>query len=266
MNTISTNSGGRWELGVILAVSLACASVSNSQTSNVTSNIAGFQRVTLGEGRNFVALPVIPVTNTLAGVVGTNLAAGTTESSASVVDFWDQTNQTTTNRSWLSSNANFPGWRAAGTFAGNNALLLDVDKGFIITVRPGRGSQNLLLSGFVSTNAQIQVVQNNGYTLAGSLYPAPVALAASGLVASGFNGGTSLAASDTLQFFNPATQLFDLTVWYDTGSGVWRNADGSLATRQLMPGESFVIGRGNWAAGSFTWTNPIPANISQVLP
>lgn len=263
---MKTDTPIKWWMLTIISASLTFASVSNSQTTNVTSNIAGFQYVALVEGRNFVGLPIIPATNTLAGVVSTNLPANATESAATAVDFWDQTRQTLTNRSWLSSSANFPGWRASSTFADNSAMALDVNKGFIVTVRAGQGSQSLLLLGYVATNAQTQVVQNDGCTLAASAYPVAVSLTNSGLVTSGFIGGTSLAASDTLQFFNPATQLFDLTVWYDTGSGVWRNADGTVATRQLMPGESFVIFRGNWSAGNFIWTNPIPASLSQGLP
>lgn len=260
------NTSMRCRLLAIVAASLASVSVSNGQTTNVTSNIVGFQRVTLSEGRNFLALPVIPATNTLASIVGTNLPANVTESSGSVVDVWDQTSQALISRSWLSSSASFPGWRATRTFADNSTLSLDVNKGLIITIRAGQGSQGLLLVGSVATNAQTQIVQNNGYTLAGSTYPVPVSLADSGLVASGFVGGNSPVTSDTLQFFNPATQLFDQTIWHDSSSGAWCNADGSVATRQLTPGEAFVIRRGNWAAGSFTWTNPIPASLSQELP
>lgn len=264
---MKTDTTMRWLLLTIIGASWVFVSVSNGQTTNVTSNIAGFQVVTLIEGRNFVGMPVIPATNTLGGVMSTNqLPAAATESSATAVDFWDQTYQTLTNRSWLSSSANFPGWRASSTFADNSALSLDVNKGFIVTIRAGQGSQSLLLLGYVATNAQTQVVQNNGNTLAASTYPVAVSLTNSGLVASGFVGGNSVSTSDTLQFFNPTTQLFDLTIWYDTGSGVWRNADGSVATRQLMPGESFVISRGNWVAGNFTWTNPIPASLSQGQP
>ena len=255
-----------WQLWAVVVASLAFASASNGQTTNVTSNIVGFQRVTLSEGRNFVGLPVIPATNTLAGIVGTNLPANVTESSASVVDLWDQTYQMLTNRSWLSSNANFPGWRAARAFTDNSALSLDVNKGFIITIRAGQGSHDMLLPGFVATNAQTQVVQNNGCTLAASTYPVSVALTNSGLVASGFVGGSSSATSDALQFFNPTTQLFDQTIWYDSTGATWRNADGGAATRQLTPGEAFVIRRGNWSAGNFTWTNPVPTSLSQELP
>ena len=141
-----------WLASIAMAMPLALASY--GQTTNVTSNIAGFQRVTLNEGRNFVGLPLVPTTNTLVGVVGTSLPANATESSASAVDFWDQTSQALTNRSWLSTNANFPGWRAARTFADNSALTFDPCKGFIVTVRVGQGSQDLLLAGLVATSGQ----------------------------------------------------------------------------------------------------------------
>ena len=257
-----------WTLpATLVAVLFVLSAESSGQITNVTSNIVGFQYVTLVEGRNFVGLPVLPATNTLASVMSTNqLPVGTTESVATVVDFWNQTDQTLTNRSWMSSSSSFPGWRASATFADNSTLSMDVNKGFIVTIRAGQGSQSLLLLGYVTTNAQTQVVQNNGYTLAASTYPVTVSLTNSGLVASGFVGGTSMETSDSLQFFNPATQVFDVTVWYDSASGVWRNADGTTATRQLMPGESFVIVRGNWAAGNFTWTNPVPASLVQGQP
>ena len=73
----------KWQRLLIIAGSLAVASASNGQTNFVTSNIAGIQRVTLSEGRNFVAAPLIPVTNTLAGVVGATMPANTTNGNSS---------------------------------------------------------------------------------------------------------------------------------------------------------------------------------------
>ncbi len=248
-----------WTVAVWAGISPAL----NAQTSS--SDIVGFQRVDLQEGRNFVALPFLPPTNSLAGVLGSSLPSGDTVAAATVADFWDQANQTLTNRSWLSSNTNFTGWRAAQTFASAANLPLDPAKGFIITIRQGQTNQSVLLLGLVATNAQTQEIQNDGSTLAGSTYPVAVPLTNSALVASGFIGGASLPASDTLVFFNPETQLFDETIWYDTTSGTWRNADGGAATRALNPGEGFLINRLNRPAGNFTWTNPVPPEVLQML-
>jgi hypothetical protein len=122
------------------------------------------------------------------------------------------------------------------------------------------------LTGFVPTNNQIQTVQSNGYTVASSTFPNVVSLNAnvggdgSGLIGSGFTGGISLSHSDNLLFYNPTTQLFDVRVWYDTGSQLWRNTDASVATAQLQPGQSFLIQR-RTRATNFTWTNSVPYTV-----
>jgi hypothetical protein len=103
----------------------------------------------------------------------------------------------------------------------------------------------------------VQVVQDNGYSLVGSRFPMPVALSASGLQSSGFTGGTSMNKSDNLVFYNPATQQFDIRVWLYSGDSTWRDSTGNVTTRQLQPGEAFLIQRKS-RGSNFTWTNPVP--------
>lgn len=223
-----------------------------------TSEIAGLHRLTLREGGNYVSMSMLPVTNTLLSILGTNqLPAGATESAATAVDVWDQSGQafTNTTRYWLDTGTN--GWKQSNTAAPANGALLDPDKGFIVTIRAGPGTQTLRVTGLVPTNSQVQVVQNNGYTVAGSLFPRTVSLDA---LTNGFGGGTSLVNSDNLVFFDSVTQQFDVKLWYDAAGGVWRNADASVATRQLEPGEAFLIRRRNRAT-DMIWTNPVPYSV-----
>ena len=220
-----------------------------------TVEIAGMQMVPLVTNRNYIALSLWPGTNTLFSALGTNLLpAGATESSATTVDIWDQTAQTFTNISRYRLDTGTNGWRQSNTTLPSNNALLDPTKGLIVTVRAAAGNQTLRTVGLVPTSAQIQVIQNNGYTIAASAFPRPVALS---VLTNGFVGGTSSVTSDQLMFFNPATQAFDIKIWYDASGNVWRNADASLATKQLEPGESFLIRRRNRAA-SMIWTNPVP--------
>lgn len=226
-----------------------------------TPEIVGVHKLALREGRNHISMSMLPGTNTLLSVLGTNqLPQGATESAATVVDIWGQTSQTftNTNRYWLDTGAN--GWRQSNTAAPSNGALLDANKGMIVTIRTGQGNQTLRTVGFVPTNQQSQVVQDNGYTVACSTYPRTVSLDASTLVSDGFVGGGSLVTSDNLMFFNPVTQQFDIKIWYDSNGGVWRNADASLATKQLEPGESFLIRRRN-RGSNFTWSNPVPYTV-----
>jgi hypothetical protein len=224
-----------------------------------TPEIVGVHKLNLVTGRNYISMSTLPGTNTLLSVLGTNqLPQGATESAATVVDIWDQTSQlfTNTNRYWLDTGAN--GWKQSNTATPSNDVLLDPNKGMIITIRSG--SPTLRTVGFVPTNSQIQVVQSNGYSVASSTFPRSVTLAASGLQASGFVGGNSKITSDVLYFFNPANQQFDDQIWLDSNGNVWRNEDASAATKQLQPGESFLIRRRNRAA-NMSWTNAVPYTV-----
>lgn len=221
-----------------------------------TPEIVGVHRLSLVTGRNYISMSMLPGTNTLLSVLGTNqLPQGTSESTATVVDIWDQTAQvfTNTNRYWLDVGTN--GWKQSNTAAPSNGVLLDPNKGMIITIRTG--SPTLRTVGFVPTNSQIQVVFSNGYSLVSSTFPRPIALADSGLIASGFVGGNSKITSDVLYFFNPSSQQFDDQIWLDSNGNIWRNADASVATRQIRPGEAFLIRR-RARTTNMIWTNPVP--------
>jgi hypothetical protein len=224
-----------------------------------TPEIVGVQELVLDEGANYIALSTLPGTNTLLSVFGTNqLPQGASESTATTVDIWNQTSQAflvNNDRYWLAMGAG--GWKQHNTLATSNGALLDPTKGLIVTIRAGQGAQVVYLTGFVPTSEEVQTVQDNGYTVAASTYPAPVSLEASGLAASGFTGGTSMSKSDNLLFYNPATQLFDIRVWLYSGNGTWRDSSGNPTTRQLQPGEAFLIQRRS-RGSNFIWTNPVP--------
>jgi hypothetical protein len=173
-----------------------------------------------------------------------------------VVDFWDQDGQAITNRRWLSRYGGFEGWRRQD-FTPANDVPFDADKGLIVTIRRGQGTKTLALKGKVPTNDQVQVVKNDGYTLAASGFCEPVALDQSGLVESGLQGGGSYRSSDNVLLFNPGTGLFDIKLFYDSAGGVWRNADTTVTTNTLLPGQAFLILRRN-RAGDFVWTNSPP--------
>lgn len=83
---------------------------------------------------------------------------------------------------------------------------------------------------------------------------------ASGLQASGFLAGNSLVTSDDLVFLNAAMQQFDTKMLLDSGGNVWRSEDASVATKQLQPGESFLIRRRNRAA-NMSWANTVSYSV-----
>ena len=244
--------------------SLFCAGIYLAgavHAETVYSTPVGFQRINLEEGRNFVGVSLRQDSPTLISVLGTNqLPTGTTVSVSTTLDIWNQDEQALTNRYWASSAPGFEGWSVSPSFAAANSLPLDTDKGLILTIRSGEGTQELILSGNVTIGTQDKVLFENGYTLVASMFPAEVDLDQSGLITSGFIGGFSLAQSDNLIFYNHATDQFDDKIWYDSVGGVWRHADASLATRKLQAGESFLIRRRNRGA-AMTWSHPLPYTL-----
>jgi hypothetical protein len=157
------------------------------------------------------------------------------------------------------------GWKNAQTTFDADGTLLDLNKAIAVTIPTGNPTQTVWIGGFVPTSAQIQTVQNSGYTVAGSLFPRPVALSASGLKESGFVGNNRQTQSDYVYFFNRTTGLWDVRVWLD-GSGNWRNSDASLAnTNQLIEGNGYLIWRGN-RSGNMSWTNPVPYTVPLAGP
>jgi hypothetical protein len=222
-----------------------------------TIGIAGVQMLTLENGANYISMSTTQTTPTLLSVLGTNLPQGAFESTATTVDIWDQVSQAflvNDARYWLGTGAS--GWKQHNTSAPSNNVQLDPTKGFIVTIPEGQGPQTLYVPGFVPTSAEAQTVQSNGYTVASSTYPQPITLNNSGL-SNSITGGASLNKSDNLLFFDPATQLFDIRVWYYTGNDTWLNADASLATQELEPGAAFLIQRRSRST-NLIWTNPVP--------
>jgi hypothetical protein len=141
---------------------------------------------------------------------------------------------------------------------------LDPNKGMVITIRSG--SPTLRMAGFVPTSSEVQTVVSGSqpgsgtagsYTLAASAFPKSVTLGNSGLLTSGFAGGSILATSDNLLFWNSTSGKFDTRIYYRTTDGTWRDSTGGITSKTLQPGEPFLINR-RINQGSFTWTLPVP--------
>jgi hypothetical protein len=232
---------------VILIATIGMLASADVSGGTVPTPVIGLQKVVLEDGNNYIGTPFDSVTSsnvTLSTVLDSDQApAAGTEVAATAVAIWDQDGQALTNRYWLSNTGGSNVWRLAGGAEACDETVIDRNKGLVVTLPTGEGPHMIVLTGLVSTQGMQQVVVSNGYTLASSPFPAPISLADSGLISSGFMGGTTIISSDNLLFFNTASGHFDVKLWYDSGSSTWRNADTTLATQALQPGESFLIRR-----------------------
>lgn len=222
----------------------------------------GVQRIALRAGaQNFVALP-LAVTNTVLSALlpPASLPGGTTESTATVVDFWDPATQTFATRYWLSTAPGFTGWRAGGGFADASGVTVDANRGFAVILRAGAGDRTLYLAGTAPTAASFaRGTVRPGYNLLGSRYPARTRLSALGLTAAGFQGSTRFATSDMVLLWNPATGQFDSMHWYHSGTGQWISQNGGgVSAATVEPGNPFLILRRGAASFEWTETRPYP--------
>ena len=220
-----------------------------------TDRVAAVLRMPLIVGQNYISTPLAAGGGTIADLIPPGLLPGATNETAAVTaSFWNPDTQSLSSPVWLSSHPSYLGWRSSGSFADANATAVDPAKGIVLTLRSAHGARTLYLPGLVPTNASSAVtVKGAGYTLAAVPYPAEVTLAASGLLAAGFQGGTSPGTSDQLWFFDETAGAFTTKVWYDTATSQWRDASSNaISAKKLTPGQPVLIRRR--AAGSFTWT------------
>ena len=121
--------------------------------------------------------------------------------------------------------------------------------------------------GTVSEGATAtQTVADDGYSLAVLAYPTERSLGSLGLVGAGFTGSTRHRTSDKIYFYNAEIQTFTVFVWYDTGSGFWRYADGSYANSlQVIPGRVMLFERKS-RGSSFDWTQSRPYTVPMSTP
>lgn len=227
-----------------------------------STNLKALQIHAMADNReHYISFPVVPVSLTLDSLFGTSLPSGGSEATATVVDVWDQQTQTMATRYWYSDT---PAWIRSSDGGNGGSDTLDLHKGIKLILRSGVGTQKLYVAGAVNTSSTTlqQTVKNNGITFSAPPVLEDVPFNASGggdgtgLIASGFTGNTVSPNSDWVYVQDPGTGQFSVLLWYHTGTGTWRTADGSLATEKLEPGRPVLVRRQN-RAGDFTWSlNP----------
>ena len=228
-------------------------------TTTRTPQVAGVYRQRLIVGQNYLSMPFDAGGGTLAEILPPALLpAGSQETAATTVSFWDPATQSLTSPYWNSSVSGSTGWRQSGSMADANGVVVDRTRGMVVTLRSSAGARTMYLAGYVATAATYAVtVKAGGYTLAAMPYAGEMSLGQSGLLAAGFQGGTSPTASDQLLFFSPTTGAFTTRIWYDTGSAQWRDlSSGNVSTKRLTPGEPVLIRRRG--ATDLTWTMARP--------
>jgi len=200
------------------------------------------------------------------------LLGGTSGSLADDVIVWNPLTQTTVTYYYKNGGlSGGTGWRSSTSASINTSnAVLYVDQGIQVQ-RKTSGNISFLLVGAVKLSNTLSVIVGtnsvgSGFTFAGNVFPAGIALGSSGLYTgnntTGLNGGTSGSLADDVILWNPATQT--TTTYYYKNGGLsggtgWRSSTSAsidASTNQIPLGAVAQIQRK--VKGQFNWTMTQP--------
>jgi uncharacterized protein (TIGR02597 family) len=193
------------------------------------------------------------------------LKGGGAASEADNIQVWDPTRQGYVTYYYKTGGLGGSGWRATTeSFVEMSNAVLRVNQGVLLMRQSTNNMPEVPVAGAVKLGTTISRVVSNGFTFAGNVYAANLALGQSGLYTTnaitGLKGGNSAADADTVQIWEPLTQVF-ATYYYNTnapGGGGWRSASGSSdASSNVIPvGAMTIIQRKH--PNAFDWRMPQP--------
>ena len=240
------------KMRIFIAALVAFALLAPFAYGEVYSNIVGLYKVDCGIGRNLVSMPFVPFNSSLDNVIGNQLTgAASNKNLSDNIEKWDPVAKTylrawynTTQQKWLD-------WNTGGT-----PFAFNPDESFWITIQSFHTAKTIVFLGEVSeTNRSIAV--GAGRNMIAPSFPKGMALADSGLLASGFTGAaTNRNLSDRIEWWDRATSKYYM-VWYKISDSTWRDWDGNIVTKQILPGEGMWI-IVNVGHSPFTWVVPKP--------
>lgn len=216
-----------------------------------SEEVYGLRAVQVHAGQNWVALPVIPDSNTLGRVLGHDLPSGSqyTDPDTTVVSWYSRTsNEVVKKDVWLLDWGVSNQWRTGIGWGGINQpaehFPVPYDEGLSVNIPTNQAPAYLLMFiGRVPTNAQTQVIEPNGaYNLVNMRLPCTLGLAQMNLLESGFKGGAVSTSSDRLRKLNRAMQSVGMDVYYNTTRQRWEYVNNSSAANFFIsPDDAFLI-------------------------
>ncbi|MBP7830352.1 MAG: autotransporter-associated beta strand repeat-containing protein [Kiritimatiellae bacterium] len=241
------------------------------QTRVASEEVYGLRTLLVYPGQNWVALPVIPDTNSLQQILGHNMPGGTqyTDPNSTIVSWYSRgiTNDnsgTVLKEVWLLDSGTYKQWLTGSGWGGVNQpadhLPLEYTDGFAVNIPETEEDPYVMMFiGRIPTNSQTQVIHPNySYNLVSMRLPATLHPSQMNLIASGFKGGAVSTQSDRLRKLNRAQQGVGQDVWYRTTDQTWRYAGGGLASDfTISPDDGFLIYTRK-STTEWIWTNVPP--------
>ena len=206
---------------ILAAVSLVAQTGSFAQDEVYSVNVVGFQKLTaVSSGLTMVSVPFSKSSNTLDGVVGPQLTAGKTSTSADNISIWNAVSQRY-ETCWLKlADSNW--YTLAGAKATNQII---TSMGLFVQNRTAT-SRVVVVSGDVPNASRITNNLLPGLNLVSYPFSTDVDINQSGLT-NGKTGKTSSSA-DNIRIWNSGTKQYD-SYWLKTDRK-WYTFAGDLAS------------------------------------
>jgi len=257
-----------WLVGILLG---GLASAVSGQT--VFSNMVGFQKVQVGNGKQVMAsTPFDNTENTLTNVFSGQIAPGPVNTSADNVLKWDAAAGKYRIFWQLNAGPLADNWVEAGVGLANDEPITP-GEGFWVTNSQTPGDNTVVFVGEVPTDPSIGITVNPGLQMIHNPYPAEISIRDTNLhdLNSKVSGGANIASSDLVFQWNQDFSAYD-QFWFLSSLNKWVKVPADPAATPGFVGEGavpdFVLepGAAIWyqrKAGSpaFTWNITRPYNV-----
>lgn len=219
------------------------------------------RNIRLEPGQNWVGLPFVPDTNTIAFVLGTNQLPAASSQSLSTRVLWlaSDGTYTTTNEVWLSDTT---GWRQNYPTTGDaNDMPLPINEGFVIEIPTNESTQYVLSIGALPTNSFGLALEANAYNMISCRLPRRMHPAQMNLLSSGWR-----SAPDLWTAFDNADQMWKFDrerqalpggghiIYHDSTLNDWYFLTGNkVPTNYFGPDDAIVVYRPG-ASSTMSWS------------
>jgi hypothetical protein len=219
-------------------------------TGDLTQEVLGKFDLVLTEGFNFISLPLVTSTNSIASVIGTQMTGGFIPPLADKV-YKFKADKSGFEQAWLNSSDNT--WYDIDTGLAST-MTITSDTGYWFELANGHVSSNVSIVGRISNVSRGPTSISSGFNLIGSTYPVSVTIQSSGIRNSGATAGMIPPLACKIYSFKNDKSGFE-QAWLNGADNKWYDIDTGLeSTMTLTAGKACWIEEPN----SFNWNYPKP--------
>jgi hypothetical protein len=224
------------------------AANSGLTATDLAQEVLGKFDLTLTEGFNLISTPLITSSNTIGGVIGSQLTGSFIPPLADKI-YRFKSDKSGYEQAWLNNTDNI--WYDADTGL-QTTMTFDPDMGYWIELATGHASSNVSIVGQISNSGRGPISITTGFNLVGSTQPVSVSIENAGIASSGATASFIPPLACKIYSFKADKSGYE-QAWLSSADNKWYDADTGLqSTMMLTCGKAYWIEELN----SFSWSYP----------